>query len=152
MPGGESCRAAPSVPSRGLLAGWTVSSPPSIACPVSSRALLPARRKAGRADSGSSVGLHTSCPTHRSTAPASLAAQSKQQRDGAEGRETEPQPGRHAEGTGCLPPSRVPSLPSSPGTSREPQISTAPPTQFQELVPEQEQGWQGEIRRLHCRS
>lgn len=85
-PGGKSHRAAPSL----QVVGWTVSSPPSIACPFSPGALTPARRKAGSADSGSVVGLHTSCPTHRSTSPASQSAQGKQQREGAEGRETEP--------------------------------------------------------------
>lgn len=55
---------------------------PSIACSFTPGALTPARRKAGRADSGSLVGLHTSCPMQRSTSLASLSAQSKPQREG----------------------------------------------------------------------
>lgn len=44
---------------------------------------------------------------------------------------------------GCRVPSLVRSLPSSPGTSSELQISIPSPTYFWELVPEQKQGWQG---------
>ena len=52
----------------------------------------------------------------------------------------QPQPGWHAEDARCLPPSRLPSLPSSPGSSSEPRISTATPRHFRELVPKQDQG------------
>ena len=52
----------------------------------------------------------------------------------------QPQPGWHAEDARCLPPSRLPSLPSSPGSSSEPHISTAAPPHFWELVPKQDQG------------
>lgn len=69
-------------PSRGLLAGWTVSSPPSIACPFSPAALTPARRKAGRADSGSSGGVSHQLPHAKEHLPGLSAGTER----GAEGR------------------------------------------------------------------
>lgn len=94
------------------------------------------------------MGFHTNCLTHRKTTPASLSAQSRLQRERGKGKGgTVPSmPGCR----GCLLPSHASGLCRSPATSSETQMLRATPTHFWKLVPEQEQGWQGEKCQLHC--